>query len=245
MPFPEVAILKSVSGRYDRAAAIRWLQSLLNRTEDSQGISLGMSRPGWLGFPVAGWLLATILALGLGVVLVLGFRHSVRQPVLEDVALPAVRHRGSVAAHPVAAKIIQPANVARSFQDSYKVLLNRSIFAIGGQVAHPSMVTTTPAHSFGFSVKGISEEDTQFTAYVEDGSGKIVQIQVGQNLGPGRVCDITMHDLGYEVTGKVTRVEIGQSLDAGSLAVAATPVAPSDGALAQASAARHKKRHAE
>jgi hypothetical protein len=59
------------------------------------------------------------------------------------------------------------------------------------------------------SLKGISQEDTRFTAFVEDATAnKIFTLRVGDTVGPGRVCDITLHDLTFDVSGNRQRLEI-------------------------------------
>ncbi|HET6246612.1 MAG TPA: hypothetical protein VFE47_02850 [Tepidisphaeraceae bacterium] len=110
----------------------------------------------------------------------------------------------------------------RPYSQEYAVLLSRSIFAADGSPlngkpsagAAQSSVAAGSAAPSTFALKGISQEDASFTAFVEDTvARRIVQVHVGDTLGQGQVRDMTLQDLNYEIGGKVVHVEIGQGLD--------------------------------
>lgn len=133
-----------------------------------------------------------------------------------------------------------------TFSADYRILLSRSIFAIGGQSAGSRSTGSTagPALSQGASAAGnwlflgILGEDSRISAFVEDTAAKrFVEAHVGDALGPGYIREVTAHDLAYEVNGKTTRILVGQGLD-GTTAVSANPQ------VAQAaSKSGHNKRH--
>jgi len=135
----------------------------------------------------------------------------------------------------------------RAFSSDYKVLLIRSIFAIGGKPLMGRSASAVPTATVGASMettlflKGISQEDLRFSAFVEDAVAKrIVEVHVGEALGGGRIADMTVRDLGYEVGGKVMRIEIGSGLNGSA---AGLPMPTSQVALGSVSGKSARKRH--
>jgi|SRR5665213_1028660 len=108
---------------------------------------------------------------------------------------------------------------------AYQGLLSHSLFAIGGLRAGQS-ADASPQASAGFSLKGISQEDASYTAYVEDTAAKrVIPVRVGDLLASGRVCDINLHNIAYEVAGRVLRVDVGKTLDGAAAQPMPTSVA--------------------
>ena len=242
MPRGDEAILKDITARWDAGALARWWRSLLP-ADPATGV-VARVRVSAAAMPVA-MKIALPAAVAVLILLIAGFAMRRDGAVTPESASAPVspRRNGKVAVRTPQPVPAQPANGIRSFSTDYKVLLTRSMFAVGGRPAAlgsslplPVSIPTAPAIT-NFSLKGISQEDNRFTAYVEDGAAKrIVQIHVGDALGSARVCDMTLYSLGFELNGHVTRVEIGHGLDGSTLAVAAPP----DGA--QVSRSGHKKR---
>lgn len=100
--------------------------------------------------------------------------------------------------------------------EAYKILLTRSVFARSGRAgAAEHGDPPSPRHA-GFLLKGISQEDQHFTAFVADRSGdRVVEIHVGDALPAGRVREITLEDVAIESEGRVVRVQVGQVFEAG------------------------------
>jgi hypothetical protein len=143
------------------------------------------------------------------------------------------------------------ADAARPYPRGFLVLLTRSIFAVNGVASKRSAfavgAATPPSPVSTLSLKGITEEDAQFTAFVEDAAAnRIFQVRLGDALGPGRVCGITLHDLTYEVSGSRQRLEIdnisGRSGPAVSAPVQNMPRSDVDGASGQGNAPSKKKK---
>jgi len=96
----------------------------------------------------------------------------------------------------------------------YRVLLSRSVFAANGKPdieANASAAVPTPESLL--ALKGVVQDDQQFTAFVEDMPQKrVMQLKVGDAVARGRIVAITLHELQYESSGRRTRVAIGQAL---------------------------------
>ena len=143
-------------------------------------------------------------------------------------ALAAVLPRGSGSAPAPASNfhVARRAAIAQADkpfpEDRYRALLSRSIFA-SERVAKDSQNPQT-APEAGLALKGIAEDGSQFTAFVEDSSsGKLLRLQVGDALASGRVANMTLHALDYDAGGRRMRVQVGQSLSGGMVLNANTP----------------------
>ena len=127
------------------------------------------------------------------------------------------------------------ANSDNSLPAPYRVLLSRSIFAAGGKSGDAAAQASSLPPEASLALKGVVQDDQQFTAFVEDVPRKrLLQLKVGDAVARGRVVAITLHELQYAASGRLTRVAIGQAL--GGPGVATTvlsgppPVAPPAGA---------------
>ena len=97
--------------------------------------------------------------------------------------------------------------------DGYHVLFTRCVFARDGQAASASTKEAV-VHQEGFLLKGISQEDRRFTAFVADPKGRgVTELHVGEGSPVGRVREITLEDVAIEAGGRVVRVQVGQKFD--------------------------------
>jgi len=103
---------------------------------------------------------------------------------------------------------------------SYHILLTRSVFAQNGAPGQTAD-GAAPA-SDKPTLKGVSQEDAQYTAFVEAG-GHIMQLRVGDALADRSIRRITLHAIEYMAQGRMTRVEVGQPLDAGEIVSLGSP----------------------
>src|SRR5205085_302318 len=95
------------------------------------------------------------------------------------------------------ARPTHPATTVRLFSPDYRLLLRRSVFAMGGLAASarpspapapPAVAARAIAKPMTFALKGIAQEDLRFTAFVEDTTARsIVKVRVGDVLGIGRI----------------------------------------------------------
>ena len=118
-----------------------------------------------------------------------------------------------------------------SLPGPYQVLLTRSIFASGGKPEAGATAAAPPASpEAALSLKGVVQEDQQFTAFIEDvPARRTLELRVGDPVARGRIVGITLHELEYESAGRLTRVAIGQPLSGAS--------APTTGPAVEAPAA--------
>jgi hypothetical protein len=124
-----------------------------------------------------------------------------------------------------------PSNVAASSDTSlpapYRVLLSRSIFAAGGKSSDAAAQAPSLPPEANLALKGVVQDDQQFTAFVEDLPQKrVLQLRVGDAVARGRVVAITLHGLQYEASGRMTRVAIGQALGGPGVATTELPSPP-------------------
>jgi hypothetical protein len=249
MPRGDAAIFfKYVTARWEGGAALRkWrsigLESL--RSEKIKGLIANLKENR------AARKVPLLVVLGISLVS-LGFmamRRGVAKSSAPGVVLvPRYGGGRSSTGHvpsPVAPK--PPVNVkTRTFSADYKVLLLRSMFAIGGRPlsgrsASAAMGAAAPAsRETTLFLKGISQEDARFSAFVEDATAKrIVEAHVGDVLGNGRISDMTLRDLGYEVDGKVMRIEIGNGLNGSSAGMPMPSSQVASGALGKSGRRKH------
>lgn len=184
--------------------------------------SIGIE-PGKIGVPRKSALVALAIVsfsvLALAILRSHGLRNDRADQVVEPITPPA-----PTTAPPqlnAAAPSAMPSHTRRNpllrpYPVQYDVLLTRSIFAVGGKAEPPSAISAGMSSSGGassLSLMGISQEDAQFTAYVFDAlGGKTLALHVGDSLGDGRICEITLHGLTYRSGTTLTSVEVGQGL---------------------------------
>lgn len=114
----------------------------------------------------------------------------------------------------------QPLPPSRPLPDEFKVLLTRSIFSNGHTAV--AAATTQPTGPAALTLSGIAQENSRFTAFLVDPTGNTVAVRVGDVLAGGRVMNITLHTLDFELSGERRRLLIGQNL-AGAWAIAGEP----------------------
>jgi hypothetical protein len=131
-----------------------------------------------------------------------------------------------------------PGGIIPPIPDSYHVLLTRSIFAEKGATgSHDAALATAK-----LTLKGISQEDNRFTAYVE-AAGHMLELHVGETLAAGYIRRITLHSIEYEADGRLTRVEVGQPFDAGAIVAGDSPASESAEGSTPAPDAKHAPDH--
>lgn len=101
-----------------------------------------------------------------------------------------------------------------SLPGPYRVLLTRSIFAANGKSGDTAGASEGGAPTApSLALKGVVQDDQQFTAFVEDVPQKrVLELKVGDSVANGRVVAITLHELKYEAAGRLIRVAIGEGL---------------------------------
>lgn len=127
----------------------------------------------------------------------------------------------------------------QALPQEYAVLLTRSIFAKSGRSAGPGFVRrggggaddadaagtssrssdSSPESRWAF--RGVFREGPQLIAFLEDlSSRKTYRLKAGDSVARGRIAEITLDRIWYQVGDKRSAVEIGQTLEGG---VAAAP----------------------
>lgn len=188
----------------------------------------GRSRFGRRSTPI---VLGAVLVGLIGV----GLWHSGQSSTSQETTLHAIApHSRAKTSHATALAQEQGSGV---LAPEYQVLIKRSLFAADGTASGQAAAATSPTADSAFALKGVSQEDTRYTAYVEDAAAKrVIPVRVGDLLARGRVRDITLHAVEYEVAGRVTHVDIGQTLDgSGTANIAAAPASVSPPPVASAS----------
>lgn len=246
MPRGDAAILKQFSARWDSGALIRVVRSVRLPHLDAETITRLKYHATATGarrtIPLVIFLGICLVSLGF-IALRRGGARSADTPVTL-----APRHAGGRAVAVKTAIPTAPTSTvkSRAFSSDYKVLLQRSMFAIGGR---PLVGRSSPAVALNgaaasrettLSLKGISQEDARFNAFVEDITVKrVMEYHVGDAVGNGRIVDMTLRDLGYEVDGKVMRIEIGSGMN-GSAAGQPMPLSQAPANLLSGKSSRHK-----
>ncbi|MDB5357316.1 MAG: hypothetical protein JWN24_3769 [Phycisphaerales bacterium] len=169
--------------------------------------------------------LAAALAAGAGWTL-WGQHQRALQPEQKQLVSVPRAVRGGAPAAPVAVRPAPAPRAAGANFNDYKILLKQSMFAADRAAANApaaSAAAAAPAATT-LSLKGISQEDSRFTAFVADSvAGRILEVKVGDALAHGRVYAIHLTDVEYEMDGKKMRVSVGQSLGEGVAATDAQP----------------------
>ncbi|MDB5289424.1 MAG: hypothetical protein JWL69_665 [Phycisphaerales bacterium] len=171
--------------------------------------------------------LAAALAAGAGWTLWGQYQRALQPEQKQLVSVPRAV-RGGAPASPVA---VRPASAAApiahaagvNFND-YKILLKQSMFAADRAAANAPAASAAAPAATTLSLKGISQEDSRFTAFVADSvAGRILEVKVGDALAHGHVYAIHLTDVESEMDGKKMRVSVGQSLGEGVAATDAQP----------------------
>jgi hypothetical protein len=244
MPRGDHAILNNVNEHLDGGAAARFLRSL--RLPESAHAYLAklnawaaahrkVVKMGGIGAAAGVFLLVISLLL---------WRAAARSPDNQDAPTLSPRHNTIKSGRASAAPgVAQSAEAGRSFSKEYKILVTRSIFSIGGVSSggRSSSAALSPAGNIpsvaNLTLKGILGEDARISAYVEDTASKtMLEVHVGDALGPGRVVELTPSELVYGVGGTTRRIQVGQLLDG-------TPAAVDPQATVRATAKPAHKRH--
>ena len=130
------------------------------------------------------------------------------------------------------------ASPPQALPQEYAVLLTRSIFAKSGRSAGPGILgrggsegdsggtarasESSPESRWAF--RGVFREGPRLIAFLEDlTSRKTYRLKVGDPVARGRVAEITIDQLWYQVGDKRSAVGIGQTLDGSTVAVSAPP----------------------
>ena len=136
---------------------------------------------------------------------------------------------------------------SQALPQEYAVLLTRSIFAKSGLSAGPGFVgrgagggpddadaaatasrsrDSSPESRWAF--RGVFREGPHLIAFLEDlSSRKTYRLKVGDPVARGRIAEITLDQIWYQVGDKRSVVEIGQTL-AGGVAAALPTSRPAD-----------------
>ncbi|HWE97904.1 MAG TPA: hypothetical protein VG269_28365 [Tepidisphaeraceae bacterium] len=169
-------------------------------------------------------LLAAALAAVVGLALRGWSRRTSSGAPTQATAAPRAPRAAGAAARAIPRSPL-PATAKGPNFDSYKILLDRSMFSISRATpaAASASAAAAPAPADAvLSLKGISQDDARFTAFVEDpAAGRIRELKVGDALARGRVSAITLTGVEYVADGKTVRVAVGQSLGEGVAVVAA------------------------
>jgi hypothetical protein len=169
-------------------------------------------------------LLAVALAALVGLALRGWSRRTSPGAQAQSIAIPRAVRAATTAAK-AKPRSPAPATAQAPNFESYKILLDRSMFSVSRAAPAAASASAAPASAPAdavLSLKGISQDDARFTAFVEDSAvGRIREVKVGDVLARGRVSAINLTSVEYVADGKTVRVAVGQSLGEG-MAVAAT-----------------------
>lgn len=111
-----------------------------------------------------------------------------------------------------------------SYRERYSVLSERNIFLKerGRPVYTPrestrsSSETSRPPMEVSFILTGVILEEGQIRAFVEDTTqGKVLRLAIGDAVARGRVSDIAIDGIEYDVDGRRSWVDIGKTLAGG------------------------------
>lgn len=130
----------------------------------------------------------------------------------------------------------------RDFNRTYGVLGDRNMFLRERPAPQPPRPNANrrpqpdspEVISRAFVLRGVTIEDEELHAYLENArNGEVARVSPGDRLSGGRVVQIAIDAIAYEVDGRVTWIEVGQNL-AGARSAAVPPAGattlPSDGA---------------
>jgi hypothetical protein len=93
----------------------------------------------------------------------------------------------------------------------FAILQTRNVFAHGAPKAAGPGAGGPGAN---FVLKGVVEADGQFTAFIEDKSGKrVTSVASGGAIAVGRIKSINLDAIEYESAGNARRIEVGQNLN--------------------------------
>lgn len=156
---------------------------------------------------------------------------------------------------PVPRRAAPQAAPTQALPQEYAVLLSRSIFAKSGRSAGPGFVRrggggpddpdtavtssrsadSSPESRWAF--RGVFREGPQLIAFLEDlSSRKTFRMKVGDSVARGRIAEITLDRICYQVGDKRSVVEIGQTLEGGLAATPPPTSRPADSATTGAAA---------
>lgn len=103
----------------------------------------------------------------------------------------------------------------------YKILVERNIFSRNrgrsfetesGEVKE----SVAPAPESYFVLKGIVQQGSERIAFFEDlRTGGTVRARIGDTVARGKIHDITLDNVEYELDGKLTKTEVGKNLEGG------------------------------
>ena len=136
------------------------------------------------------------------------------------------------------------------FDPAYGILLTRSIFARSGRGAGvPAISSSDPtaaaaaaarnAPEASLTFRGVMRDGPKLIAFIEDArTGKTLRIKAGDPLATGRVTELTLDRLVYQVGDKRNAIEVGYTLSGGAPpATQPTGGASGSGTSSQASSA--------
>jgi hypothetical protein len=93
----------------------------------------------------------------------------------------------------------------------FAILQTRNVFAHG---APKAVGPGAGGPGANFVLKGVVEADGQFTAFIEDKSGKrVTSVASGGAIAVGRIKSINLDAIEYESAGNARRIEVGQNLN--------------------------------
>ena len=121
-----------------------------------------------------------------------------------------------------------PSQPAQSLED-YRILWERNIFSHdrGARRRQEEEARAQPKREHrpeqDIVLRGVSQQGDRWVAFFENlQSGITTRVEKGEDVARGRVTDITLDKIEYELNGQAVPVAVGQTLDGG------TPEAPVD-----------------
>jgi hypothetical protein len=129
------------------------------------------------------------------------------------------------------------------YRDRYGVLSERNIFLRDRGRRRRWEPTSQPAYGTrpaedSYVLRGVVFEDDQFHAYVENLSGySVLKLGVGDTVASGKIAQIEINAIEYELSGRRTRIEIGQTLTGGQAASFETILSETSGSTTQPASA--------
>jgi hypothetical protein len=105
------------------------------------------------------------------------------------------------------------------FWGNYKILVDRNIFSRNrGRASErdsgEAKEVVVPAPESYFVLKGISQQGSERIAFFEDSrTGKTTRARIGEAVAQGKIKNITLDNVEYELNGKLTKTEVGKNLE--------------------------------
>lgn len=107
----------------------------------------------------------------------------------------------------------------QGFWGNYKILVDRNIFSRNRgrsfeRESREAKEQVAPAPESYFVLKGIVQQGSERIAFFENfRTGETMRARIGDAVARGKVQNITLDTVEYELNGKLTKTEVGKNLE--------------------------------